>query len=107
MAKAQGTKAPRTVAHPRSNEAEQLAALRWLAMEIEQVSIEVFITNRRNFGAVEEALRLQVKLLRDIARSNPPLVSEECPSGYVPCGGLCSPMCDGELPQAVARKRRA
>lgn len=113
MAKAQGKQStqPRgTSARSRTTDAEQLAALRWLAMKIEQVSIEVFVTNHRHFGAIEEALRLQVKLLRQIGRPELALVADDCPAGFVLCrDGLCSPMCDDGLPPlAVApRPRRA
>lgn len=110
MAKAQGKKAttPRpTRARTRSNDAERLAALRWLAMKIEQISIEVFVTNRRHFGAIEHALQQQVQTLRQIGRPDMAVVEEDCPAGFIPCNGLCSPMCDAEpLPVAAPKRRR-
>ena len=104
MAKAQSKKAAtRSRKRPqvRSNDAERLAALRWLVMRIEQVSIEVFVTNRRNFGAVEAALRLQVKMLRQIGQPDSALVADDCPAGFILCrDGFCSPMCDEGIPPA-------
>ena len=109
MAKAQGKtarKPSRKGAPPRSNDAERLAALRWLVMKIEQIGIEIFVTDRDKFGAVEDALRAEVTLLRQIGRPMRPLDSDDCPGGYILCrDGLCSPMCDG-VAAAKPHKRR-
>jgi hypothetical protein len=65
-------------------------------MRIEQVSIEVLVTDRDKFSEVEDALRAEVRLLQQIGRPVRPLDDEEdCPGGYVRCrDGLCAPMCD-------------
>ena len=110
MAKAQGKKATtrrRTTAHSRTNDADQLAALRWLAMKIEQVSIELFVTNRKHFGAIEDALRMQVKMLHQIGHTNLVLGDGDCPVGFILCrDGLCSPMCNEELPPLAPPTRK-
>ena len=99
MAKAQGKKAKtasRKAAPPRTSDAEKLAALRWLAMRIEQLSIEVFVTDRDKFAVVEAALRMQVRLLQTMGEPEEALNGDDCPEGYVRCrDGLCAPMCDG------------
>ena len=99
MAKAQGKTAKtasRKAAPPRTSDAERLAALRWLAMRIEQLSIEVFVTDRDKFGEIEAALRVQVRLLQTMGNPDGELNSDDCPEGYVRCrDGLCAPMCDG------------
>jgi len=110
MAKAQLKNAPssRRGTPPRDTDAERLAALHWLAMKIEMVSIEVFITNRDKFGAVETALRTQVKLLQEIGRPGHDLDGDDCPGGYVLCrDGLCAPMCDGAVGMTSAKPRKA
>jgi hypothetical protein len=95
----QSTQPRRNSPHTSTNDAERLAALRWLAMKIEQVSIELFVTDRHNFGAIEDALRLQVKSLRKMGGTNLALEDGDCPAGFVLCrDGLCSPMCNEELP---------
>ena len=96
MAKAQSKKTKNTTkaAPPRANDAERLAAVRWLVMRIEQLSIEVFITDRDKFADVERSLRAQVKALQAMAPVRP-IAAEDCPEGYVLCrDGLCAPMCD-------------
>jgi len=98
MAKAQGKNTP----HNRgTNDAQRLAAIRWLAMRIEQVSIELLVTDRDKFKAVEDSLRDEVKRLKQMARPEP-VAGDDCPEGYVLCrDGLCAPMCDG----STAKKR--
>lgn len=109
MAKAQGKKATTTSRKgtpPRTDDAERLAALRWLVMKIEQLSIEIFVTNRGKFGAVEEALRVQVKLLQELGREAAALSSDDCPGGYILCrDGLCAPMCDEVAAVQSARRK--
>jgi hypothetical protein len=98
MAKAQRKTAktsPRNAAPPRTSDAERLAALRWLAMRIEQLCIEIFVTDRDKFDEVEGALREQVRLLQRMGRPLQGIEGDDCPEGYVLCrGGLCAPMCD-------------
>ena len=109
MAKAEGKNGSdqkRKSAPPRANDAERLAALRWLAMRIEQVSIEVFVTDREKFADIEESLRAQVKRLQAMAPVKP-IAGEECPDGYVLCrDGLCAPMCFGADTMAAAAALR-
>ena len=71
-----------------SNTAEKLAAIRWLAMKIEQVSIELLVTNRGKFEAVEGSLREEVKRLKQMARPEPPLGGDR---DVVPGGVLRRP----------------
>lgn len=105
MAKTRGTKTPH---HPPrgTNDAQRLAAIHWLAMKIEQVSIEVVVTHREKFGAVEAALRVQVKLLQEMGKPAT-LGGDDCPEGYVLCrDGLCAPMCDGANTAAAASGKK-
>lgn len=97
MAKAQGTKATnrsRKGATSRRDDAERLAALRWLVMRIEQLCIEVFVTDRRRFADLEGSLRAEVKRLQNMAPDKG-LAGPPCPDGYILCrDGLCAPMCE-------------
>jgi hypothetical protein len=114
MAKAQSKKttaSQRSGIH-RTSDAERLAALRWLVMKIEQLGIEILATSPAKYAAVENAMRAQVQLLKQIGLPHP-LSHGECPDGYILCrDGLCAPMCDDEMPPASllaagkARKRR-
>jgi len=95
MAKAQGGKKGAHGTHHGTNDAQRLAAIRWLAMKIEQVSIELLVTDRDKFDAVEQSLRDEVTRLKQMA--GPETVGgDDCPEGYILCrDGLCAPMCDG------------
>ena len=113
MAKAQGKKATtgsRRSGRHRTSDAARMAALRWLVMKIEQLGIEILVTSPAKYAAVENALRAQVQLLKQIGR--PALAVEDCPDGYILCrDGLCAPMCDDDAPPpslmaGKTRKRR-
>ena len=111
MAKRPGTNgehSSRKAAPPRANDAERLAALRWLAMRIEQLCIELYVTDRDTFNDIEDSLRAEVRRLQAMAPVRP-IAGEECPDGYVLCrDGLCAPMCFGAehmaAPHAGSRK---
>ena len=110
MAKARGKK-PTTKNTQRGtrgvNDAQRLAAIRWLAMRIEQVSIEILVTDRDKFDQVENALREQIRLLQRMGRPLQEIEGAECPEGYVLCrGGLCAPMCDDFDTIAAAKSAR-
>lgn len=109
MAKAQGKKARRRSyagPPPRITDAERLAALRWLVMKIEQISIEVFVTDRGKFSQIEDSLRAEVQFLRQIGRPVRPHDDDDCPDGYILCrDGLCAPMCDGMNQAAASGKK--
>lgn len=93
-----------------SDPAERLAALRWLAMRIEQLAIEVIVTDPGRFAAVEDALRAEVRLLQRMGQPITPLGDGDCPGGYILCrDGLCAPMCDefiAAAPSSSAKGRR-
>ena len=107
MAKAQGKKGNANKTQRGTNDAQRLAAIRWLAMKIEQVSIEVLVTDRDKFNAIEESLRDEVNRLKQLARPEPPVAGEDCPEGYVLCDGLCAPMCDSNNTAKASASRRS
>jgi len=77
-----------------------MAALRWLVMKIEQLGIEILVTSPGKFAAVENAMRAQVQLLKQLGR--PTMQADDCPGGYMLCrDGLCAPMCDDDPPPAA------
>lgn len=107
MAKARGKKPTTHKPQRGTNDAQRLAAIRWLAMRIEQISIEVLVTDRDKFDAVEGSLRDEVKRLKQLGRPERPIEGDDCPEGYVLCrGGLCAPMCDDFNAIAAAKSVR-
>jgi hypothetical protein len=106
MAKARGKKITTHKAQPGTNDAQRFAAIRWLAMKIEQISIEVLVTDRGRFEAVERSLKDEVNRLKQLSMPKP-IGGDDCPEGYVLChDGLCAPMCDGftTIEASAARK---
>ena len=78
------------------DDAIRLAALRWLAISIERLTIEIYATDKQQFQAMEDVLRKTVKRLRKISKAIDDRDEEDCPIGYELCkDGLCAPMCDG------------
>jgi hypothetical protein len=78
------------------DDAIRLAALRWFAIEIERLSIEIYASDKRKYRTMERLLRRTVKRMGAIGDRTNVLRDEECPNGYVLCkDGLCAPMCDG------------
>ena len=75
------------------DDAIRLAALRWFALEIEQMCIEVYATNPGSYHTLEEMLRHTVEKLHQHKLS---VGAETCPDGYVLCGETCAPMCSNE-----------
>lgn len=69
-----------------------LAAIHWLAMEIEQAALCVYITDPDQFDKVEKPMRELIKALR----ANKALATVEdgdCPDGWLECNGMCTPIC--------------
>ncbi len=97
-------------AHP--DDAIRLAALRWFALEIERLSIEIYATDKTKYPAVESLLRKTVKSMGaaittvksmgaaiTTVKSMGEAITDEsvCPPGWVLCPDrLCAPMCDWE-----------
>jgi hypothetical protein len=96
---------------PSGEDAISLAAFRWLANAIENVSIELYATDRESFKEVEGILRQALKDLERIKRTFAAFEThDECPDGYVLCHGVCAPSCDDSPPPPppdnFTRKRR-
>jgi hypothetical protein len=70
-----------------------LAALRWYALTIDKLCIEIYATDRRKFTALEAKLKAQVTALVKFAKGVTAADEDECPDGYVMCDGLCKPAC--------------
>ena len=88
-----------------SNTAEKLAAIRWLAMKIEQVSIEILVTDRDKFETVEASLRDEVNRLKQLGGPKQ-TEDDDCPEGYVLChDGLCAPMCGFTPPESSESRK--
>ena len=99
---AKTTKKKPSSAGPRIWQAEpddaiRLAALRWFAISIERLSIEIYASDKQQYEPIEDLLRHTLKRMEKIGKRADVREDEECPNGYVLCrDGLCAPMCEGE-----------
>ena len=85
---------------PQSDDALRLAALRWYAITIERISIEVFATHPEKYEQLEGKLKDACKALQGLGGQKKKLKGPDedeqdgCPDGYKLCpDGLCAPMC--------------
>lgn len=90
------SKSARRTWKPQANDAIRLAALRWYAITIERLAIDIYATDRRKFEAMEAILKRETKALFDVGQGpGGALQDGDCPDGYFLCkDGLCAPMCD-------------
>ena len=96
MASKRGSKKTGIVWQAGPDDAIRLAALRWFALEIERMGIEIYASDKTKYKAIEKVLRQTMTAMN--AQRDRVIVadSDECPDGYVLCkDGLCAPMCDG------------
>ena len=78
------------------DDAIRLAALRWFALEIERLGIEIYASDKTKYKAIEKVLHQALHAMGDTRDRITVASSDECPDGYVLCrDGLCAPMCDG------------
>lgn len=98
MAKRKKTSAPSTNKwQPRADDAIRLAALRWFALELERLSIEIYASNQALYPQMEGVLRQAMKSMGGVARRVNLAADGECPEGFFLCkDGICAPMCDSE-----------
>jgi len=102
MAKKAKKLAHHTKWQPEPNNAIQLTTLRWYALTIERLAVEIYATYPDSFGDLTIALRESVERLQRLAPPSPNFGSDDCPDGWLLCrDGLCSPMCDSVM---AARK---
>jgi len=81
---------------PQPNDAIQLAALRWFALEMERISIQIYATDKRQFTAMEKVFRHTLGKLNVVLETVNALSDDDCPEGYIRCkDGTCAPACDG------------
>jgi hypothetical protein len=80
---------------PRTDDAIRLAALRWFALELERLSIEIYASNQALYPQMEHALRQAVQSMGGLRRRVNVADDGDCPDGYFLCkDGICAPMCD-------------
>jgi hypothetical protein len=95
MAKKKKQAPPRNKWQAHPNDAIRLAALRWFALEIERISIQIYASNQNLYEDMEDALRDCVRSLGVVGK-DAGLADGDCPEGYFLCrDGVCAPMCDG------------
>ena len=82
--------------HAQPDDAIRLAALRWFALRIESLAIEIYATDQTRYAAMERLFRQTLKRMTRVRRSAQANLETDCPDGYVLCkDGICAPMCDG------------
>ncbi len=93
MAKRTKTAAGKKKGPKTSNDALNMAAIHWLALESEQTAVDVYVTYPERVPQIVASLRAQVTTVRGIGKGGMTLGSDDCPEGWVECDGLCVPMC--------------
>jgi len=92
------TKGKANVWAPQPNDAIRLAAIRWFALEMERMAIEIYATDQSQFTAMERVLRQTLKKMGKIHRRAHMDLTDGCPDGYILCkDNTCAPMCDGGI----------
>jgi len=77
-------------------DAIRLAALRWFALRIESLAIEIYASDKTRYASMETLLRVTLKRMRRVKSNITVHHESECPDGFVLCkDGLCAPMCEG------------
>lgn len=85
----------------RPNDAIRLAALRWFALELERIAIQIYATDRSRFSDMEGVLRSTLKQMARIHAGVSVSDDEDCPEGYIRCkDNTCAPSCDGVITAA-------
>ena len=78
---------------PEPNDAINLATLRWYALTIDRLLIQIYCTDRSKQAAMQAILD---KALKDLYRHGKGITvgDDECPEGQRRCSdGFCAPMC--------------
>jgi len=76
-----------------SDDGLNLGAIHWLALEIEQAAMEVYVTHPDRYADVLESLREAVEELRGMGPAKLEDDEGDCPEGWIECDGLCVPIC--------------
>lgn len=76
------------------NDAVNFAAIHWYALTIEQICIQMYVTDSAKFGAIKGVLTDTLKSLNKVRAS---LVTpcSDCQDGWECCksDGMCAPVC--------------
>ena len=78
---------------PEPNDAINLATLRWYALTIDRLLIQIYATDRSKQAAMQAILD---KAVKELYRHGKGITAEdgECPEGQRLCSdGFCAPMC--------------
>jgi hypothetical protein len=75
------------------NDATNYAAVRWYALVLEQHAIAILGSDRNRFSEVRSILAPALESLQRL-EGGIHMAAQNCPPGWVLCGGLCAPDCD-------------
>ena len=88
---------PATKWTPEPNDAINLATIRWYALTLERLLIEMYSTNRKKLPELQKMLDQDLKdLYEAFKKPTPGLIDEDdCPPGQQMCrDGLCAAQCE-------------
>ena len=83
---------------PQAEDAANLATIRWYAITLERLLMEMYFTNRKKWPELQDLLNEDLKDLYNHFKK-PTLIpdlrdDDECPPGQTMCrDGLCAPQC--------------
>lgn len=85
------------------DDAIRLAALRWFALQIERLSIEIYASDKNRYFELEKIFRTALTRMSGTKKSlSQKSDDSECPEGFILCkNGLCAPMCDGIIGEST------
>lgn len=94
-----GSKAKKKKKQKPPSDALAISGIHLLALEVEQVATEAYVTCPGQLGAIVEALRAQIRSLRGICGTRSAALDEGiCQDPYVECDGFCVMFCPNEEP---------
>ncbi len=82
---------------PQDEDTNNLAEIRWYALTLEKMLMEMYWTNRKKWPDLRDALDDDFKALRARFMEVTPGLADrdECPDGQTRCSdGYCKPVCD-------------
>jgi hypothetical protein len=90
-------KASKTKWKPRDEDTNNLAEIRWYALTLEKMLMEMYWTNRKRWPDLRKQLDADFKALKaSFTEPRPGLADDDdCPDGQTRCSdGYCKPVCD-------------
>ena len=79
---------------PKPEDAINLATIRWYAITLEKLLLEIYATNRQKLPRLQAMLNEQIEAIYAYSQATDLNDNDACPLGQVMCrDGLCHPRC--------------